>query len=125
MAIFKRKNFSRDIIAALGWPIDPKPGDVFEDCNFSQLTPGFKIPDTFTGLTFRRCNLVNVLPPGDAIIQESLVVQISRCTNLRPDLIDKGLTPCEENCEHVVDVDEIQVDDGDPIFIYQYEDKRV
>lgn len=125
MATFRRKNFSRDIIAAFGWPINPQPGDVFEDCNFSQVAPGYKIPDTYTGLTFKNCNMVNVIPPVDAVLIGCLSVQISRCTNLRPDFINLGLEPCDENCVHVVDVDEIQVDDGDPIFIYQYEDLRV
>jgi hypothetical protein len=99
-------------------------GDEFVECNLEQLEPDTAILSGKTGLTFTRCRLVNCSLPGDAVITGGIHPQIDFCTNLHPERINKGQTPCAENCSHVVDADEIY--EGDPPTlvetIYYYED---
>jgi hypothetical protein len=120
MVTYKRKNFSKEKLAGFAWPINPQPGDVFERCNFTQLTPT-AIPAEYTGLTFIRCNMVNVIPPPDADLIECNNRMVSRCTHLHPQYIEQGLAECPENCSHVIDTEEIELD-GETIYIYQYRD---
>jgi hypothetical protein len=122
MTEWKNKNFAKSGIAGFAWPIDPQPGDVFVNCNFTQVLPHTKIPDSYTGLTFLRCNMINIDPPADAVLVDSRNDHISYCSNLHPDRL--GLPQCEENCSHVIDVDELQLD-GEVIRIYRYADRRV
>lgn len=88
-------------------------GHTFELCNFTQRQPHTKIFEGITGLTFKKCNLTNCDLPPDAIVIDSPNRHRSFCTNLRPELINKGILACIKNCSHVINVD---------ISTYTYED---
>ena len=115
MATYSRKNY------AFTSPTFAN-GDVIERCNLSQHTPGTAIASGVTGLTFRDCNLVNCSVPGDAVVEHCNTTQVSRCTNLHPNLIAHGLAAEVENCPHVVDTDEIYIDGTLIDTIYHYAD---
>lgn len=102
------------------------PSDkTFKECNFYQLQPNTEIFAGETGLTFIRCNLVNCQIPGDAIKVSCLHIQRSFCTNLRPDLIDKGLAACATECSHMTSKEEIWVDSALIDTLYEYADSEV
>lgn len=121
---YKGKSFAKGKLAGFAWPINPKPGDEFIRCNFSQILPGTKISDSFTGLTFKECNMVNITPPADAILIDCNISQISQCSHLQPGLVEQGLPECPENCEHVIDTDELELD-GETITLYHYQHKVI
>lgn len=91
--IHKKRNFS------LAQP-PCEAGDTFEACNLTQLRPDTEICGGLSGLTFRRCNLVNCKPPPDAAIEECNTAQISFCSHLHPEWMDKGLPACAVDCQH-------------------------
>lgn len=114
MATIKGINFSHDRISNLS----VSNGDTVENCNLMQLanTP---VCEGITGLTFINCNLVNCSVPGDAVIENCLTIQKSFCSHLHPDW---SLTPCIENCSHVIDTDEIWIDNVLVDTIYHHKD---
>ena len=118
MPLIKGKNFSRNKLGNLQVSND----DVFENCNFSQITPHTRICKGYTGLIFRCCNLLNCDIPDNATIENCLIIQKSLCSNLYPDC---GLPECPENCEHVIDIDEVWIDGILIDKIYHYEDTIV
>jgi len=99
-----------------------KDGHTFVGDNFAQLFPNTKIFEGVTGLTFRKCNLVNCVVPADATIEKCLQVQTEFCANLHPEWVAKGLPTEPENCSHVVDIDEITIDGVVVDTTYHYED---
>ncbi len=102
MALYQKKNYSKSRLAN----ISPKPGDVFEGCNFCQNVPQTKLFPGVTGLTFRNCNMQNCAPPPGAILEKSVVTQVSRCAHLHP---SRGLT-CAVDCVHLVSTDTVTID---------------
>ena len=121
---YKGKSFAKAKLAGFAWPINPQPGDTFIRCNFSQINPGTKIPDSFTGLIFQECNMVNIIPPADAQMVDCLNSQISQCSNLLPDLIEQGLPECPENCEHVTETETVELD-GETLTFHTYQHKVI
>jgi len=115
MVIIKNKNYSLDRISNL----IVSDGDTIEDCNLMQLTTNTSICAGITGLTFQGCNLLNCSVPGDAVVENCLIINKSFCSHLHPDW---DLTPCIENCSHVVDTDEIWIDGVLVDTIYHRED---
>lgn len=108
------------------WTKRPLPtaidGQVFEGFNFCRMVPHTEIFVGVKNLTFRRCNLVNCDIPGDAVVEDCLHIHKTFCSNLSPELIDHGLSACAENCDHVVDSDEIIIDGVSVDTIYHYEE---
>jgi len=97
-------------------------GQTFENCNFMQMAPNTTIFAGKTGLSFRKCNLVNCNVPADAQIDDCLHIHKSFCSHLHEKWIDKGLSECAENCSHVIDTDEIIIDGMKIDTIYHYAD---
>lgn len=85
-------------------------GHVFEYVNFTQAQPHTKIFEGVTGLTFRKCNLMNCDVPVGAIVEDCLRIHKSLCANLHPRWVKKGLAECVENCSHVTEIDVITID---------------
>ncbi len=116
--IYKNKNFCRGKINNY----EINSGDEFIDCNFSRSVPHTKIFEGLTGLTFTSCNLVNCDIPADATKDKCLHVHKSMCSHLNPKRLASGeITECAEDCEHVVDSDELFPD----FTVYKYEGKVV
>ena len=114
MSIFKDVNYKRSL------PTGVESKDMFDSCNIAQLYTNTEICPGKTGLTFKGCNLLNCAVPGDSIITDCLTVQKSFCSHLNPNF---GLSPvCVENCQHVVDTDEIWIDNILVDTIYHYKD---
>jgi hypothetical protein len=115
-------------IAGKNFAFKPSPdcdnGDTFERCNFSQIAANTPICAGKTGLTFRRCNLLNCSVPGDAVIEGGLTVQKSFCQHLHPEWVATGLLAGghPENCPHVVDTDELWAGGSLIETVYHYED---
>jgi len=90
-----------------GVPVS-QDGDEYRECMLAQPNPGTKIGlnekgEACKGLVYRGCNMLNCIPPDDAKVDETcLTAQLSRCTHLEPELLKMGVTPCPENCEHIV-----------------------
>lgn len=101
---------------------DVKNGHVFIGDNFIQKESNTPILTGKTELKFINCNLTNCSLPQDAITEGSHTRQRSFCSHEHPDW---GLTECIENCEHVVDTDEIIIDGVVIDTIYHYTDKVV
>ena len=114
MAEITYKNFSLEHLAAFS----PQPNDIYSNCNFTQKHPHTMITDA-EGLIFQDCNLVNCDTPVSAVLVDCNTQQISRCGNLHDEY------DCEENCSHVVDSDEIELDGVVVETIYQYAHTRV
>jgi hypothetical protein len=102
-----------------------KDGTAFEGCNFFQCVPGTKILEGVSGLVFRDCNLINCSVPKDAIVDGCNVSQVSFCSHLHPEYVQAGLPECQENCAHVVSVEEIQLQGTVLYSIYQREDQSL
>jgi len=120
--ITRRRNFSRSGLQKF-FALDPKPGDVFEQCNFSQALPRTKIADTYTGLTFRDCNMRNIDPPADAVLERCPNSQWEYCKNKNPKFTE--LPDCPPNCKHVSDTHSLRIDSLDIDTTYEYEDVRL
>lgn len=105
---------------------DPLPniedGRTFTGDNFIQKNPYTLIFAGKIGLKFVNCNLTNCTLPGDAITEGSHPKQRSFCSHVHPKW---ELDMCPENCEHVVDTDEIYIDGVLIDKIYSYADKAV
>jgi len=104
MTVHTNRNFS-------GQTPPCQDGDEFVSCNLSQYVPASDIFAGRTGMTFRRCNLVNVLIPDGCTVESCNTTQVSRCSWLHPEWVERGLPECQEDCSHVVEVTEITVDD--------------
>lgn len=105
-------------------PQDDIPnGSIIEAGNFYQFSPGTII---LSGkeLTINGGNWVNVRPDPLWTINGGNWSQISFCTNINSQLIDKGLKACEENCEHVVEIDTLVIDGEVVDTVYHYQDKN-
>lgn len=119
--IYKLVNFSRSNIDRL----EAENGDVFIACNFNQSVPHTEILSGVSGLSFLNCNLMNCDIPVDSTIEKCLTVHKSLCSHINPKRLASGeITECEENCEHVVDIDTVSIDSS-TITIYHYKDKVV
>lgn len=117
MSTFSEINYKRSL------PTDVQNGDVFDNCNIAQLNTHTEICFGKTGLTFQGCNLLNCDIPGDSIIDDCLTIHKSFCSHLHPNF---GLSPaCAGDCSHVVDTDEIWIDDILVETVYHYEDTVV
>jgi len=99
-------------------------GSTINSGNFTQLEPDTPIMVGRT-LTINSGNFTNVRQDPNWIINGGNWTQVSRCSHVRPNLISRGLEECEEDCEHVVDTDVIQVDGVTIETIYYYKDKGV
>lgn len=97
-------------------------GDTFQGYNFMQALPHTPIFAGITGLTFRKCNLINCDVPNDAVIEGGLHIHKSLCSNIHPRWVDKGLSAEPENCPHVVDTDTITIDGQIVDTVYHHED---
>lgn len=87
---------------------DIENGHTFTEYNFYQKYPHTDIFVGKTGLTFVGCNLLNCDVPGDATIEDSLHIHKSLCSHLHPEY---NIQPvCVDDCEHVVDTDEVWID---------------
>ena len=119
--IYKYKNFRLEL------PTGTKDGDIFIGCNLIQIIPHTTICSGIVDLTFTRCNLTNCNVPKDAKVIDcgGYGRHKSRCSHLHPEMIERGLSLCEENCSHVIGADEIWVDSILIDTIYYYQDKRV
>ena len=107
-------------------PIPSVPnGTIFTGDNFCQLLPHTPILVGKTGLKFIKCNLTNCDIPVDAICEYTSPYHISFCSNIHPKWIEYGLTPCVQNCSHVVSTDTITIDGVIVDVVYYYEDNGV
>lgn len=97
-------------------------GDTFEYYNFMQAQPHTKIFEGVTGLTFRKCNLVNCDVPVDAIIEDCLHIHKNMCSHNHPRWVNKGLPECIENCSHVTEIDVITIDGMEVDTVHHRED---
>jgi len=77
-----------------------KDGDVVEGGNYCQLEPGTAICAAVETLTIIGGNFVNCIPQAGWTVTGGNWCQIGYCTHDRPELIDKGLKPCADDCEH-------------------------
>lgn len=103
-----------------GNPIpDVGNGYVFYGENFIQQYPNTEIFTGKTDLKFVNCNLTNCKLPQDAITEGSHPKQRSFCSHVHPRW---GLTECTEDCEHVVDIDEVIIDEVIISTTYHYAD---
>lgn len=103
---------------------DCENGHRFEQENFTRLEPNTPAFAGKTGLTFVECNLTNCVPPADSVYIRCKPYNISFCTNAWPKLINKGLSPCVENCSHGT-ADTITIDGVVVSTFYTYEHKEV
>ena len=103
-------------------PGDKVPdGSTIEGGNFSQLVPDTPILVGKT-LTIRGGNWVNVRKDANWTIGGGNWTQVERCSHLHPEWVAKGLDECDEDCEHVVQVDTIEGEGGQSITVYHYAD---
>ena len=96
-------------------------GAVIDSGNFTQLVPGTEILKG-KKLTINGGNWTNVKKQPEWTVNGGNWTQVSRCSHLHPQLIEQGLTPCQENCSHVIDTDTITVDGQLVDTVYHYED---
>ena len=101
---------------------DVENGHVFTGDNFIQKEAHTHVFIGKSGLKFINCNLTNCSLPEDAISEGSHPKQRSFCSHVHQRW---GLPECPENCEHVVDIDEIIIDGVVVDTIYNYADKAV
>lgn len=118
---YEKLNFAKSKLLRF-YNLNPQPGDEFETCNFAQPVEHTKIPDKYTGLTFRSCNMRNIDPPKDAVLIDSPNSHWSRCSHVHPNW---DIPQCSENCKHVIDTDEIWLDGALIEKIYHYADLRL
>lgn len=94
-------------------------GQTFESDNFEQAMPDTPIFEGVTGLVFKKCNLINCALPSDAVIVSCNTSQVSRCSHLHSGY---GLTECPEECSHMVEKNEINIDGVLIDTVYTYKD---
>jgi hypothetical protein len=82
-------------------PMELNDGDVIDDSNFCQPVPTLMFTE-YQNLTFRLCNLLNVQldPACGHIVDDCLWIEKEFCSHLHPELVEKGLPECDENCRH-------------------------
>lgn len=119
MTTIRRKNFSKGHLAKLD-SMNIQNGDTFEACNFGQAVPHTAILAGYTGLTFTKCRLINCDLPGDAVVDGGLHFHNSLCSHLHPN--KSQITPCAEDCDHVVDSDTVTIDGQVVGTTYHYKD---
>jgi len=98
-------------------------GDHIDACNLTQLNPHTVIASEVTGLVFTDCNLINCALPPDAQINRCNTAQISFCSHLHPDWIERGLPLCPEDCDHLIETTEVSIDGAVVAAERQYEDR--
>jgi len=119
--IHRNRNLSNTALARYLTEVTVSNGDTFERCNLSRWGQESLFAG-LTGLTFRNCNLTNCLLPGDAVVEDCLHIQKSMCTHILDEKgVVHGLTPCVENCAHVVDTDTVTIDTVPILTMYHYE----
>lgn len=101
---------------------DVENGHTFTGDNFIRKEPHTPVFVGKTGLIFINCNLTNCSLPGDAITEGSHPKQRSFCSHVHQRW---GLTECIENCEHVIDTDDVYIDGVLLEKTYHYADKVV
>ena len=96
-------------------------GSVIDSGNFSQLVPGTEI---MVGkiLTINGGNFTNVQVQPEWTVNGGNWTQVSRCSNLHPNWVAKGLAECPVECEHMTEKDEIFIDGILVDTNYTYED---
>ncbi len=105
--------------------MDFEDGTTINNSNFSQANPNTVFPNLVgKNITFDNCNLVNVNIDENWTVEGCNIAQISRCTHLHPEYVDKGVAECAENCSHIIDTDTVDID-GETIIIYHYKDTVV
>jgi len=75
-------------------------GDTVEDGNYCQLQPNTEICKNIKNIIINGGNFVNVKPQSAWTINGGNWVQKEFCTHQHPNFINRGLTPCAENCSH-------------------------
>ena len=101
---------------------DIPDGSTINGGNFSQIEPGTVILSGKT-LTINGGNWINVQAQQGWTVNGGNWTQVSRCSNLHPEWVEKGLLDAEvENCPHVVDTDVITIDGEVVETIYHYAD---
>ena len=114
-------NYSLGII-----PIPDVPnGSTFTGDNFLQMFPHTAILEGKAGLTFVNCNLTNCDLPEGSVTVGCRPVHGSFCSHVHPKWIDKGLTECAVDCDHLDDTDTITIDGVVVDTIRHYSDKAV
>lgn len=94
--------------------------ETFERCNFSRHILGSLLTG-IKGIIYKDCNLSNCIIESDSKIEgKRYGVNKSKCKHLHPEITE--LANEVENCEHVIDSDEIYVDGILADTIYYYED---
>jgi len=73
-------------------------------------------------LTINGGNFTNVKQQPEWIINGGLWISKSFCTNVRHNLIDKGLTVCGTECAHMVEKSETIIDGVVVDILYDYEE---
>jgi hypothetical protein len=96
-------------------------GAVINAGNFTQMYPDTPIMVGKT-LTINGGNFTNVRKDPAWTINGGNWTQISRCSHLNPKFIEKGLTECAIDCEHLISTDEIIVNGVLIETVYNYED---
>ena len=99
--------------------VEATPGCVFENCNLIQAKPNTELFEGVEGLEFYRCNLTNVKLPADAKTAGSLHIQKDLCYWLHE---GAGLPVEPENCRHVTQIDELEIDGVVAAYEYERED---
>ena len=97
-------------------------GDLIVGGNFTQLLPGTPIC-VGQKITFRGCNLVNVLIDAAWTVEGCNNAQISFCAHLHPWLVERGLPECAERCIHFVETVEVEIDGQKIVEQHMYQDK--
>jgi hypothetical protein len=100
---------------------DFKDGDVITSGNFTQAVPDTPIMVGLK-LTIKDGNFVNVRKDPNWVIEGGNWMQVDRCTNLMPELIQAGVAACGPGCRHKTGEDQIVVDGKVVDVIRYYED---
>jgi hypothetical protein len=118
MTIYKHRNFAKHKLANLS----AETSDEFIECNFMQVTPHTTIASGITSLTFTGCNLMNCDVPGDAVVEDCMMLQKNMCYWLHPTW---NLAVETADCSHVVDTDTVTIDGELIDTIYHRQDTEV
>lgn len=103
---------------------DFKNGGVITAGNFTQLIPNTEILKGLT-LTIEGGNFTNVKVQPEWTVTGGNWTQISRCSHVHPDWIEKGLPECSVECSHMTNKDEVMIDGVVIDTIYSYADGGV
>ncbi|HUX15701.1 MAG TPA: hypothetical protein VMW52_04460 [Phycisphaerae bacterium] len=75
-------------------------GDTITCANLAQVLPDTPVCEGVRGLTFRGCNLVNVLIRPGWTVENCNTARIDFCSHEMPHLIRRGLPECPVDCRH-------------------------